>query len=90
MHKLFYVLSFLLRKVWHQIEDGWQEIRSSGEQGIKVQGIGLSGGGRSRGISNPSTHSTKLPPSLFYFAGGYVETSFGGQAGQAPLRTGIE
>jgi len=25
----------------------------------------------------------ELPPSLFYFAGGYVETSFGGQAGQA-------
>jgi len=24
-----------------------------------------------------------LPPSLLYFAGGYVETSYGGQAGQA-------
>ena len=26
-----------------------------------------------------------LPPSLLYFAGGYVETSYGGQAGQAVL-----
>ena len=28
--------------------------------------------------------STMFPPSLLYFAGGYVETSYGGQAGQAP------
>jgi len=27
--------------------------------------------------------SAALPPSQLYFAGGYVETSYGGQAGQA-------
>ena len=32
--------------------------------------------------------SAVLPPSLLYFAGGYVETSYGGQAGQA--LSGIE
>ena len=27
-----------------------------------------------------NTRYSMLPPSLFYFAGGYVETSYGGQA----------
>jgi len=50
--------------------------------GLKGSGIGGASPTLQSWIPAPSTPSLKLAPSQFYFAGGYAETSYGGQAGR--------